>query len=149
MAQHQYSNDQEFSSINDLPLEEEEAFLRSSTDDFQQSSAHLATLVEKKRLWWRNAVTNTLFILSWYALAHYFPANTGYWLATGFFLQLSSQYTTNGCSRRIVTDFLLLFLLRQCTCLCNLYLRPFYDLHGRLDFVRCKYRPVWNTGEFI
>ncbi|XP_006460905.1 hypothetical protein AGABI2DRAFT_70443 [Agaricus bisporus var. bisporus H97] len=69
MAQHQYSNDQEFSSINDLPLEEEEAFLRSSTDDFQQSSAHLATLVEKKRLWWRNALTNTIFILSWFLFA--------------------------------------------------------------------------------
>lgn len=27
---------------------------------------HLASLAEKKRLWWRNAFINTLFISSWY-----------------------------------------------------------------------------------
>ena len=27
---------------------------------------HFASIVEKKRLWWRNAIINTLFIASWY-----------------------------------------------------------------------------------
>ena len=29
---------------------------------------HLASVVEKKRLWWKNAVINSFFIGSWYAL---------------------------------------------------------------------------------
>ncbi|KAJ7502848.1 triose-phosphate transporter family-domain-containing protein [Mycena galericulata] len=29
-------------------------------------SVHLATLAEKKRIWWRNAIVNTLFIASWF-----------------------------------------------------------------------------------
>ena len=27
---------------------------------------HFASVVEKRRLWWRNAIINTLFIASWY-----------------------------------------------------------------------------------
>ncbi|KAF9476365.1 TPT-domain-containing protein [Pholiota conissans] len=30
---------------------------------------HLASLVEKKRLWWRNAIINTIFIASWFLFA--------------------------------------------------------------------------------
>lgn len=47
----------------------------SSEHDEPPSSAslregmHLASLAEKKRLWWRNAIINTLFIASWYGLA--------------------------------------------------------------------------------
>ncbi|KAJ6495637.1 TPT-domain-containing protein [Mycena vitilis] len=35
----------------------------NSTD---QESTQLATLAQKKRLWWRNAIVNTLFIASWF-----------------------------------------------------------------------------------
>lgn len=27
---------------------------------------HFASIAEKRRLWWRNAIINTLFIASWY-----------------------------------------------------------------------------------
>jgi solute carrier family 35 protein C2 len=34
-------------------------------------SEHLASLAEKKRLWWRNGIINGLFIASWYV--YYMP----------------------------------------------------------------------------
>ena len=34
------------------------------SDDFQ-SDVHLASIEEKKRRWWRNAIINMLFIASW------------------------------------------------------------------------------------
>jgi solute carrier family 35 protein C2 len=57
----------------------DEPLTRSSTsqqsyvydvDDIPYSTredSHLASIAEKKRLWWRNATINTLFIGSWYA----------------------------------------------------------------------------------
>ncbi|PCH43555.1 TPT-domain-containing protein [Wolfiporia cocos MD-104 SS10] len=38
-------------------------------DHEQDAQVHLASLSEKKRLWWRNALTNTLFISSWFLFA--------------------------------------------------------------------------------
>jgi len=32
------------------------------------AAIHLASLAEKKRLWWRNAFINTIFIASWWVI---------------------------------------------------------------------------------
>jgi solute carrier family 35, member C2 len=55
----------------------DEPFIRSPTsqtryfhepdDMFTREGIHLASIAEKKRLWWKNATINTLFIGSWYA----------------------------------------------------------------------------------
>jgi hypothetical protein len=51
---------------------EEDTLQRSFDDGAPLNSAsvreglHLASLAEKKRLWWRNAIINTIFIASWY-----------------------------------------------------------------------------------
>lgn len=31
-----------------------------------EGDVHIATRAEKKRLWWKNALVNTFFILTWY-----------------------------------------------------------------------------------
>jgi len=41
---------------------EDEVLLYSSRIE----GVHIASVEEKKRLWWKNAVINTLFMLSWY-----------------------------------------------------------------------------------
>jgi solute carrier family 35 protein C2 len=45
-------------------LLERSSFTNHEPQD-QDEHIHLASLVEKKRLWWRNAVINTIFISSW------------------------------------------------------------------------------------
>ncbi|KAL0579760.1 hypothetical protein V5O48_002254 [Marasmius crinis-equi] len=47
------------------PLSPEDEVLYSSLDD----NVHIASIQEKKRLWWRNAVVNMLFIGSWFLFA--------------------------------------------------------------------------------
>jgi solute carrier family 35, member C2 len=37
---------------------------------------HLASLAEKKRLWWRNGIINGAFIVSWCVLGLYTSAYT-------------------------------------------------------------------------
>lgn len=69
MAQHHYSDHQGYTS-DTSPSQEEEHFLEPELTA-EGLQLHLATLGEKKRLWWRNAVINTLFILSWCVLVPY------------------------------------------------------------------------------
>ena len=37
-------------------------------EDDSHEDIHLATVEEKKRRWWRNALINVLFIASWYVV---------------------------------------------------------------------------------
>jgi hypothetical protein len=46
---------------------ERSSFTNHEPED-QDEQVHLASLAEKKRLWWRNAVINSFFIASWYVL---------------------------------------------------------------------------------
>lgn len=66
MAQHppQDEYDTRTSSAIDQPPSYEDAV---DTEDFRED-VHLATLEEKKRRWWRNALINLLCIGSWYVL---------------------------------------------------------------------------------
>ena len=70
--------------------------------NFTREGIHLASVVERKRLWWRNATINTLFIGSWYVLLAYHQDLTRimFSLALGLLLPLSFLCITNGCSRR-------------------------------------------------
>jgi len=68
------SNPQQYTLLSSEPERE-----RTSADEGRESygptldnepwhhtqAAHFATEAEKKRLWWRNAIINTLFIASW------------------------------------------------------------------------------------
>lgn len=72
------SNPQKYTLLNSEPEgvrasadEDRESYdppLRSEAFHHTQA-IHYATEAEKKRLWWRNAVINTLFIASWYLFA--------------------------------------------------------------------------------
>lgn len=57
-------SDRHFSTSPRLPYDDE-AF-----DDANGAGIHLATVAEKKSLWWRNAIINALFIASWFGLNH-------------------------------------------------------------------------------
>lgn len=68
MAQHRYSDISEYTpSPGTRASQEEELFLEPESDvaRHRPENIHLATLGEKKRLWWRNALINILYILSW------------------------------------------------------------------------------------
>ncbi|KXN90131.1 hypothetical protein AN958_04621 [Leucoagaricus sp. SymC.cos] len=55
---------------NTRTSQEEDLFLGPvESDGHHAEDIHLATLGEKKRLWWRNAVINTVYILSWFFFA--------------------------------------------------------------------------------
>ncbi|KDQ49376.1 hypothetical protein JAAARDRAFT_42940 [Jaapia argillacea MUCL 33604] len=51
------------------PDDHEAPYIDESEDLGLDLDVHLATLVEKRRLWWRNAFINTLFISSWFFFA--------------------------------------------------------------------------------
>lgn len=57
----QFSLGEPFGSGRRLYDEDEELLL-----DAHNEGVHLASIAEKKHLWWRNAIINTLFIASWY-----------------------------------------------------------------------------------
>lgn len=71
MAQHRYSDNLEHTP-NTRPSQEEEHLLDTEPNahGHHPGDIHLATLGEKKRLWWRNAVINAIFILSWCVSTH-------------------------------------------------------------------------------
>lgn len=52
--------------VIDRPPDYEDA---AALDELREE-IHLATVEEKKRRWWRNAVINALFIGSWYVCLH-------------------------------------------------------------------------------
>jgi solute carrier family 35 protein C2 len=65
MTPEQYSLDEPLTrpSTSRRPLEYDVDIPELTPED-----THLASLAEKKRLWWRNATVNTLFIGSWYVI---------------------------------------------------------------------------------
>jgi hypothetical protein len=67
MARHQFSDTSGYiPTPNTRISQEEELFLEPlESDGHHSKQVHLASLSEKKRLWWQNAVINTLLILSW------------------------------------------------------------------------------------
>lgn len=67
-----------------------------------EGDVHIASHAEKKRLWWKNALINTFFILTWYdapTFMFFFSGTTEH-LRSGSFLQLCSPCITNGCFLR-------------------------------------------------
>lgn len=54
---------------DEYPLDLDDTIARSSVERAlgmdEDEHVHLASLTEKKRLWWRNAVINGAFIVSW------------------------------------------------------------------------------------
>jgi solute carrier family 35 protein C2 len=68
------SNPQQYTLLNSQPegvrtSADEDREIYDPTLDNEPShyaqAVHYATEAEKKRLWWKNAVTNALFIASW------------------------------------------------------------------------------------
>jgi len=68
------SNPQQYTLLSSEPerartsADEDREYYDPTLDNEPSLSAravHFATEAEKKRLWWRNAVTNSLFIASW------------------------------------------------------------------------------------
>lgn len=58
-------------NVEEYPLNDPLSYRRSLDHDEGQSvtmrsrGLHYASIAEKKRLWWRNAIVNALFISSW------------------------------------------------------------------------------------
>ena len=64
MERNHYAVDLEEHALNETLIDG----LRGSREDEEITRAagiHLASLAEKKRLWWKNAVLNALFIAIW------------------------------------------------------------------------------------
>ena len=55
----------------DEELEAEVALLNGHAD----AEVHLASVAERKRLWWRNALINGSAILAWYVTLLLYPCN--------------------------------------------------------------------------
>jgi hypothetical protein len=62
-----------------------------------EGDVHIASHAEKKRLWWKNALINAFFILTWYdAPTFIFFSGTTERLRVGSSLQRCSPCITNG-----------------------------------------------------
>lgn len=83
------------------------------------SAAHIASIEERKRLWWRNALINLLFIGSWCVAGHLCAWALGLTRVSGSVLQHCYPCITNGCSRPNTMDSRRLFLSQPCICLCS------------------------------
>ena len=114
------------------------------------ASHHLASIVEKKRLWWRNALINALFIGSWCAAMSLHSAICAHSRRslTGSYLRHYSQYTTNGCFRQITLDFQLHYLSRRCICSSSLCLPLSCDTSGQNDLGLPMTHLLRNTGKY-
>jgi hypothetical protein len=95
-----------------------------------------ATVEEKKRKWWRNALVNLAFIASWCVSRFHSTYNS---LLTQILLHFktsgsSSQhyfhYITNGCSHQTIMASPFHSWSQHYTCLCNLGWRPSQGLYG-------------------
>ena len=86
----------------------DEPLVRPYDDQIDPADAaiHLASLAEKKRLWWRNAFINTIFIALWWVILLNSQSEGGLHLISGFSSLCSCQYTINGCSLPNTLDFL-------------------------------------------
>lgn len=100
MAQHRYSNILG-NPPDTRPSQEEEPFLEHTlnTHDHNRRNVHLATIEEKKRLWWRNATINALFILCWSVSVHFY----WHWFGAFDLLEIS------GCNRFFFATILSLY----------------------------------------
>jgi solute carrier family 35, member C2 len=61
--------DQSRTNVEEYALVASQTDRRYEDDDgpLMSDGVHLASLKEKKRVWWRNAIINMLFIASWSA----------------------------------------------------------------------------------
>jgi hypothetical protein len=67
---------------------------------------HFATIEEKKRIWFRDALINTLFIASWCARNHKkFACFPNLSCSIGSSSRLYCPCITNGCSHPSISDF--------------------------------------------
>lgn len=62
----QYSPAHSHASLSADSLEQPPAYTQHLDDEIEDD-VHIATLEEKKRRWWRNALINATFIASWSA----------------------------------------------------------------------------------
>jgi hypothetical protein len=121
-----------------------DAELEGRTLDFD-TEAHLASVAEKKRLWWRNAVINGAWIASWYAILMCRAADGQQLLGSRLLSYFS--FTTNGCSLQIALAFPFRFSLLCCTPSFNGSVRRHYAIHGQKSFVQNTPHLDWVTGE--
>lgn len=137
MAQHseQRVGDAHYQSLAGVLPEEEEVNLG---DD--ELNVHVASLAEKKRLWWRNALINMSFIAAWYALSlllcFMYILTQSTTLLKGLSSLLSSPCTTSGCSLRTTMDFPSLSSSRPYTCLFSSFSLHSSAMSSRASFVR-------------
>ena len=108
-------------------VDHEERLLRGSRSPFEHDGIHLASLTEKKRLWWRNAFINTVFIASWYVLSYYVDKADAIFI--GFSLLCSYRSITSGCFPRNISDFPHPCSLQQCTCSYNFSWLQRFGMH--------------------
>lgn len=85
-----------------------------------QQNVHIATVEEKKRLWWRNAFINALFIAGWSAfplgsISRNVPSELSCLLLGSASLRCC-QYTTNGCLTKTTWALGILYSSQHSTC---------------------------------
>src|ERR1700761_5071544 len=117
----QSSNDTEY-SLNEL-LDGRAHPPFNDADDMHSRDplpVHMASLAEKKRLWWRNSFINAFFIASWYGGALSRASCTNVWIP-GSSSPLYSLCTTSGCSRRSTSASHILFLSPRCISVCSFF----------------------------
>ncbi|TFK44489.1 triose-phosphate transporter family-domain-containing protein [Crucibulum laeve] len=73
------------------------------------ANVHLASLDEKKRLWWRNATINTLFIASWFFFATILSVYNKWMFSPSHFGFPSPLFVTTG---HMFVQFILAMILR-------------------------------------
>jgi len=112
---------------------------------------HFATLEEKKRLWLRDALINTLFIASWYvgSILNGLPVTPMLSHTTGSFLLYCCRCITNGCSRPNTLDSHSRSSSRCYTCSFRPFWRPFCALAGHAGSVRSMTHQKKSTCEHL
>jgi hypothetical protein len=99
--------------------------------------AHFATESEKKRIWWRNAFVNGMFIGAW-CVSPWSRSHSYLRLALpGSSSRFCSPCTTNGCSLQNTSDFPFRCSSRPSTLSCSSFFRSFYgrsphDISGQI-----------------
>ena len=122
---------------------------------------HFATLAEKKRLWLRDALINSLFIASWYVKAYSYCNPTLITFISSSYVGSRSQLyfpcTTNGCSLLNISDFHSLSSSRCFTCSSRPCWLPSCGLAGRAGSVPntiprgktlCECIPILSRNDF-
>jgi len=134
------------SNISRSDIQEEQLELLESESSYHSQGLHYASLSEKKRLWWRNAALNTLFIMSW-CVTSACSCLLSIRHDIGLFLQPFYLCTTNGCSQPLVMHFPLPSSSLRYICLSSSLSLLSSGSHGQPISVRQSHPLVKTTGE--